>query len=160
MTDVELRAATANDADVITDIWHHGWRDGHAGHVPEALASLRTPESFAVRAAARVGDTTVAVVGGEVAGFIKVRGDEVEQVYVAAAHRGAGVAAVLLSEAERQVAAAGFAGAWLAVVPGNARARRFYERQGWHDTGGFDYEAATATGTVAVPCRRYAKSPL
>jgi ribosomal protein S18 acetylase RimI-like enzyme len=71
-----------------------------------------------------------------------------------------GVAALLLAEAERQVAAAGFAGAWLAVVPGNARARRFYERQGWHDAGGFDYEAATATGSVAVPCRRYAKSPL
>jgi hypothetical protein len=43
--------------------------------------------------------------------------------------------------------------AWLAVVPGNARARRFYERSGWADDGGFDYVA----GEITVPCRRYVK---
>jgi GNAT superfamily N-acetyltransferase len=160
MTEVELRPATTNDAEAIADIWHRGWRDGHLGNVPDALAAHRTPESFVVRTAAHLPDTTVAVVRGEVAGFIMVGGDEAEQVYVSAAHRGAGVAAVLLAEAERQIAAAGFAEAWLAVVPGNARARRFYEREGWHDAGGFDYEAATATGSVLVPCRRYAKSLL
>jgi GNAT superfamily N-acetyltransferase len=36
-----------------------------------------------------------------------VVGDEVEQVYVAAGHRGSGVAAVLLAEAARRVAANG-----------------------------------------------------
>ena len=84
--------------------------------------------------------------------------DEAEQVYVDRAFRGTTVATLLLTEAERQIAAAGFTEAWLAVVPGNARARRFYERQGWHDAGGFDYEATTATGTFPVPCRRYTKS--
>jgi ribosomal protein S18 acetylase RimI-like enzyme len=158
VTEVELRAATTADAGAVADIWYHGWRDGHLGSVPEGLAVHRTPESFRARTAAHLGDTTVAVVRGEVAGFIVVGGDEAEQVYVAAAHRGSGVAARLLAEAERQIAAAGFAEAWLAVVPGNARARRFYERQGWHDDGGFDYRAATATGTFTVPCRRYTKS--
>ena len=48
--------------------------------------------------------------------------------------------------------------AWLAVVAGNARARSFYERMGWRDEGGFDYEAAVEDGTtVSVPCRRYVK---
>lgn len=158
MAEVELRAATVADAAIIAEIWHSGWRDGHLGHVPEALAAHRTPESFRVRTTARLADTTVAVVRGEVAGFVMVGGDEAEQVYVAAGHRGSGVAAVLLAEAERRIAAAGFDTAWLAVVPGNARARRFYERQGWHDAGGFDYEAVTATGTFSVPCRRYVKS--
>jgi ribosomal protein S18 acetylase RimI-like enzyme len=158
VTDAELRPATSADAGIIADIWHHGWRDGHLGHVPEALTAHRTPESFRVRTAAHLSDATVAVVRGEVAGFIMVGGDEAEQVYVSPGHRGSGVAATLLAEAERQIAAAGFTEAWLAVVPGNARARRFYERQGWHDAGGFDYEAATATGTVSVPCRRYVKS--
>jgi GNAT superfamily N-acetyltransferase len=158
--DAELRSATTADADVIAGIWHRGWRDGHLGNVPEALVAHRTPESFRVRTARRLGDTTVAVVRGDVAGFVMVTGDEVEQVFVSADHRGSGVAAVLLAEAERQVAAAGFAEAWLAVVPGNARARRFYEREGWHDSGGFDYQAVTAGETVAVPCRRYAKSVL
>ena len=170
ITDIELRAATSADAGAIADIWHQGWRDGHLGHVPEALTAHRTPESFRERTAAHLAGTTVAVVRdrsahgrpgprhGEVAGFIMVGGDEAEQVYVAPAHRGSGVAATLLAEAERQIAAAGFTEAWLAVVPGNARARRFYERQGWHDTGGLDYQATTATGTFPVPCRRYAKS--
>jgi GNAT superfamily N-acetyltransferase len=100
---------------------------------------------------------TVALVGGEIAGFVLVAGDEVEQVYVAAAHRGTGVAGALMAEAERQVCANGHSRGWLAVVAGNARARRFYERSGWSDEGPFDYEAATERGTVAVPCRRYVK---
>ena len=101
----------------------------------------------------------MAVVDGEIAGFIMVAGDEAEQVYVSAAHRGKGVADALLAEAERQVSANGHDVAWLAVVSGNARARAFYERMGWRDEGGFDYEAAVEDGTtVSVPCRRYVKS--
>ena len=158
MTEVELRSAAPADVDAIADLWHRGWRDGHLAHVPDSLAALRTAESFVRRTAARLDDTTVAVVRGEVAGFVMVTADEAEQVYVKADHRGSGLATVLLAEAERWIAAAGFTTAWLAVIPGNARARRFYERQGWHDTGGFDYAAATTSGTVLVPCRRYEKS--
>ena len=87
--------------------------------------------------------------------------DEVEQVYVSARHRGTGVAALLMSEAERQVRANGHEKAWLAVVAGNGRARSFYERSGWRDEGPFEYAAAAAaaaeTGTIAVPCHRYTK---
>ena len=99
----------------------------------------------------------MATVEGAVAGFVMLVEDEVEQVYVSAAHRGTAVAAALLGEAERQVSANGHRRAWLAVVAGNARARAFYERTGWRDEGPFDYAAATADGTIAVPCRRYAK---
>jgi GNAT superfamily N-acetyltransferase len=86
-----------------------------------------------------------------------VVGDEVEQVYVASEHRGTGLAAALLEEAERLVAANGHRRAWLAVAPGNARARRFYERSGWTDEGLFDYPAATADGPMPVPCHLYVK---
>jgi len=152
-----LRPATIEDAAAVAAIWHAGWQDGHLGHVPDALLAVRTPESFGERAAQRVGDTVVCVVGDEVAGFVMVVGDEVEQVYVSASHRGSGVAATLIAEAERLVAAGGHARAWLAVVAGNARARRFYERSGWVDEGAFEYEAASAGGPVVVPCRRYVK---
>ena len=151
---VNLRPARPADSAAVATIWTDGWRDGHLGNVPAELVAERTPESFAARAAARVTDTTVAVIGDEVAGFIMVTGDEVEQVYVDARHRGSGVAGTLLAEAERLVAAGGHEKAWLAVVPGNARARRFYERRGWSDEGGFDYRAAG----VLVPCRRYVKA--
>jgi ribosomal protein S18 acetylase RimI-like enzyme len=153
-----IRAATPADAATVARIWSTGWLDGHLGHVPDELVAIRTPESFATRAAARVADTTVAVVGNEVAGFVMVVGDEVEQVYVDAARRGSGVAAVLLDEAERQVAVAGHDTAWLAVNPGNTRARAFYERRGWRDEGDVDYPAATATGTFVVTCRRYTRA--
>jgi GNAT superfamily N-acetyltransferase len=83
-----------------------------------------------------------------------VSGDEVEQVYVGAAHRGSGVAGVLLAEAERVVSGNGFSRAWLAVVAGNSRARRFYERCGWVDEGLFSHHAA---GGVVVPAHRYVK---
>ena len=47
--------------------------------------------------------------------------------------------------------------AWLAVVAGNARARRFYEKRGWRDTGDLPYEVVAGGQTYVSPCRRYAK---
>jgi GNAT superfamily N-acetyltransferase len=155
---VIVRPATPEDAPAVAEIWRDGWRDGHLGLVPDALAAVRTDGSFRTRAADRVGDTTVAVVADEVAGFVMVVADEVEQVYVSSRHRGSGVADRLLAEAERQVRENGHAVAWLAVVDGNGRACSFYRRMGWSDDGGFDYDAAVEDGTsVAVPCRRYVK---
>lgn len=157
MTSVTLRPARSRDVNDIASIWHQGWRDGHLGHVPESLAAVRTEDSFRRRAAQRVPDTVVACAGGAVAGFIMVVGDEVEQVYVSAAARGTGVATILLAEAERLVGAGGYRRAWLAVVAGNARARHFYERQGWSDDGLIDYPAATEDGTISIPAHRYIK---
>ena len=154
---VALRAATAADVEAVASIWYSGWGDGHFGNVPEELVAIRTKESFWARVPDRVGDTTVAVVGADVAGFVMVVADEVEQVYVSGNHRGSGVAGALLAEAERQVKANGYDEAWLAVATGNARARRFYERSGWADAGAFDYPAATDDGPIPVPCHRYVK---
>ena len=120
---VTVRVRPDADAEQIAEIWRLGWADAHLGFVPQELVQARTDESFRERAEDRTGDTTVAVVEDAVAGFVMVVGDEVEQVYVSAAHRGTGVAFVLLAEAERQVAVNGHAEAWLAVVAGNARAR-------------------------------------
>jgi GNAT superfamily N-acetyltransferase len=154
---VTVRPAEVADADAVALIWHSGWRDGHLGHVSEELVALRTKESFSTRAVDRIADTTLALAGDEVAGFVMVVNDEVEQVYVSRDHRGSGVAATLLAEAERQVLENGHPRAWLAVATGNTRARRFYERSGWTDAGAFDYPAATEAGPIPVPCHRYVK---
>ena len=158
---IAIRPAEGGDAEKIAEIWHRGWHDAHDGHVPEELVEIRTEASFFERAPRRIADTTVATVDGTVAGCGMVADDEVEQVFVSAAARGTGVADALMQEAERQVRENGHETAWLAVVAGNARARRFYERAGWLDEGPFDYAAAVdapvETGTIAVPCQRYAK---
>ncbi len=157
-----IRPATAADMAAVADLWHEGWHSGHAGHVPGGLTDLRTLAAFHERTPPRVGDTTVAVTDvegddGAVMGFVMVVGDEIEQVFVAPAWRGTGVAADLLAEAERQIAEAGHDEAWLAVVEGTARARRFYEKCGWVDGGDLPYEV-TAGGEVFVsPCRKYVK---
>ncbi|MEU2123004.1 GNAT family N-acetyltransferase [Nocardia niwae] len=159
MTEVApaLRRALPEDASAVAEIWYHGWRDAHLGNVPDTLLAVRPRDSFDTRAAERVGATVVATVGGVPAGFVMVDRDEVDQVYVAAAHRGTGLAALLLAAAEQRVRADGHERAWLAVVAGNTRARRCYENQGWIDEGAFTHAAPGPTGPVAVPAHRYTK---
>jgi ribosomal protein S18 acetylase RimI-like enzyme len=155
--EVKLRGALPEDAPTIAEIWHLGWRDGHLGFVSQRLIEVRHEDSFRTRAAKRVNDTTVAIVQDQIAGFVMVVDNEVEQVYVSAHHRGEGVADMLMANAERRIKDAGYSSAWLAVVVGNARARRFYERRGWSDRGLFAYAAAGDHGPIPVPSHRYVK---
>ena len=155
---VILRPATAEDIPSIASIWHRGWQYGHIGHVPDELTTARTERSFWSRTAERLPDTTIAEIEGDVAGFVMVVDDEVEQVYVGEDHRGSGIASVLLTEAEHRVQRGGHETAWLAVVAGNERARRFYAKCGWVDEGRFDYRAQGPDGPITVPARRYVKA--
>ena len=160
MSDPTLRPATTADVGAITELFHQGWHDVHPGRVPDGLTERRTPEAFRNRVSARVAeteDTTVADVDGTVAGFIMVSGDEAEQVYVDRAFRGSGVASLLLTEAEHQIAAAGHDVAWLVVVRGNDRAQAFYAKQGWVDEGDFDYPVSALGESFISPCRRFTK---
>jgi ribosomal protein S18 acetylase RimI-like enzyme len=152
---VTLRAAGPADIAAVAAVWHAGWPDGHLGNVPAQLQQYRGLDDFRKRVPGRIADTTVASLGTRVIGFVIAHDDEIEQLYVAAEARGRGVADALLRQGERLVSAGGFRNAWLAVAPGNARARRFYERMGWHDTGPIEYAAHTETGPIMVPCRRY-----
>lgn len=151
-----LRPARPSDAGAIAVVWHDAWRDGHIGHVPDALLAHRTLDQFRERVPERLSSTTVAEVDGEVVGFVTVQDDELEQLFVAADARASGVADAVLRRGE-SVIAERHSVAWLAVATGNSRARRFYERNGWADTGPLDYEAQTDSGPMVVPCRRYEK---
>jgi GNAT superfamily N-acetyltransferase len=155
-----LRPATPDDVDAIAALFHEGWHDVHPGRVPDGLTERRTPAAFRDRVTRRVAETdetTVAQVDGTIAGFVMVSGDEAEQVYVDRAFRGSGVAALLLTEAERQVAAGGHDVAWLVVVRGNERAQAFYAKQGWVDEGDFDYPVTALGEQFISPCRKFAK---
>jgi ribosomal protein S18 acetylase RimI-like enzyme len=160
VTEPVLRPATTDDVDAVVAVFHEGWHDVHPGRVPDGLTERRTPEAFRARVSARIAETdetTVAEVDGTVAGFIMVSDDEAEQVYVDRAFRGSDVAALLLTEAERQIAAAGHDVAFLVVVRGNDRAQAFYARQGWTDQGDVDYPVTALGEQFISPCRRFTK---
>jgi len=151
-----LRAATTDDVDTIATVWHSGWPEGHLGHVPEALLKHRGLADFRSRVPGLLERTTVATIGTNVVGFVMVRDNELEQIYVAESARGGGVAAALLRHAERAIGER-FDLAWLAVVAGNTRARRFYARNGWRDAGIFEHEAPIEGGSIPLAAHRYKK---
>lgn len=154
----QIRRAGEADVEAMAGIWRLGWSDGHAGHVPVELEQARLSGCWTDEVRARLARSWVACDGDRVVGFVTVAADEVEEVYVERSARGSGVAARLLRHGEGLVRENGFPVAWLAVVAGNDRARRFYEREGWHDTGAVDYQASTGNGTIGVTVRRYARS--
>ncbi|MEO3827911.1 GNAT family N-acetyltransferase [Actinomadura sp. B10D3] len=154
-----LRAARQDDVPRLAPLWRAAWLDGHAGHVPDELMEVRGPEHFEVHAEKYAPSTIVAVDEEDRLLGLIILGDddgEVIQLAVDRSVRGGGVGGALLRSAEER-----FAGrhseAWLAVVPGNTRARRFYEFHGWRDMGPMTYSAPTATGSVDVPVHRYVK---
>jgi ribosomal protein S18 acetylase RimI-like enzyme len=154
---ITLRRAVHADVDAIATLWHRGWRDGHLGHVPTTLLRHRRLVDLRERVPVRLDTTTVATIDSAVAGFVVTHADEIEQLYVDASFRGSGVAHLLLGHGEAVIGTR-FDRAWLAVVAGNTRARRFYERNGWSDTGPFDNPAFAGNGqTIPVPARRYEK---
>lgn len=155
-----IRDAVPADLERVTDIWTVGWRDGHLADAPPALVAERTRETFLPRVEAGLPKTRVAEVDGVVAGFTMRHDDEVEQVYVHADFRGTGVAKRLLADAAEHVRADGHPVPWLAVASGNARARHFYEREGWVDRGEFAYDAPLSDGSsLPVPCHRMERRP-
>jgi ribosomal protein S18 acetylase RimI-like enzyme len=154
---VRLRRATAADATKAADVWRVAWCDGHRGHVPAELAKHRTDDYFRRQLATWIPLTTVAVDAADtIVGVVIVELDELVQLAVDGGVRGLGVGAALLQAAEDEIGAE-HEHAWLAVVPGNARARRFYEKHGWRDAGSYAHVAPGGADGITVQTRRYVK---
>ena len=153
-----IRSAQLADVPRLARIWHDGWRDGHLGIVPDALARLRTLESFSERLTAAIANTRVAITGDQLTGFTVLKGDELYQFYVAAESRGSEVAPALMDDAEAQLASRGVKTAWLACAIGNDRAARFYEKRGWRRTATVTYQAETSEGPFPIENWRYEKT--
>lgn len=153
-----LRKARPHEAPKLAALWRAAWLDGHTGHVPDELMQARGPEHFSVHAEMYVGSTTVATNGDEFLGLVVLDEDtgEVVQLAVDRAARGFGVGGALLRCAEQRLSGR-HRTAYLVVVPGNIRARRFYEFHGWRDEGPMTYSAPSATGPVEVPVHRYTR---
>lgn len=154
---MEVRAAEEPDLDSLARLWWAGWRDAHAAIVPQALVRLRTLETFRDRIGRALPDVRVIGPVGAPLAFHLVRGNELNQFFVAAEARGTGVAAELMADAEATLMSGGVSTAWLACAIGNDRAARFYDKAGWVRTGVADGPAETAEGPFPLQVWRYEK---
>jgi GNAT superfamily N-acetyltransferase len=134
-TTMTIGPAETTEIEVLARLWYDGWQDAHADILPPELRRARTLESFAERLGAALDKVHVARDGGRLLGFYMLKGDELDQLYVAPEGRGMGVAAALISDAEERLAHNGTETAWLACAIGNDRAASFYEKSGWRRTG-------------------------
>jgi len=66
--------------------------------------------------------------------------DWLEDLWIDKGHRGRGLGGRLLAIAEQEIAARGFARAWLRVVAENTTARGFYARSGWREDRRYPHE--------------------
>jgi GNAT superfamily N-acetyltransferase len=143
---VRIRDATVDDADAVALVHIHGWQWGYRGLLPgeylDGLSAERRAEQWRSwllepgRTRTRLAEENGACVGFAVSGPSRDPGadddtGEVYAIYVEEDVAGTGVGTELLGSAVVWLTERGFARATLWVLEGNARARRFYEREGW-----------------------------
>ena len=154
---LHLRQMEPADMPAVAERWNAGWHDGHDGLVPDALARQRTLASFRDRLGKRMPTTRLAVAGPTIRGFSMISASELHQFYVAAEARGTGTARLLMEDAETRIRAAGHAVAHLHCAIGNQRARRFYEKSGWHLARTEPVDLETAEGGFTLNTWRFEK---
>lgn len=154
----EVRDADVIELDQLAELWYNGWQDAHASILPAELAQHRTLKSFRQRLVDHLVHARVLGPLGRPVGFCIVKQDELYQFYLSAEARGSGIAAALLADGERRLAASGTTTAWLACAIGNVRAMRFYEKNGWALGGQMVSELEIPGGIYRLDVQRYEKN--
>jgi ribosomal protein S18 acetylase RimI-like enzyme len=145
---VTVRPAAVADAPAMGRLHVRAWQAAYRGQMPDGyLDGLRAEDRAAywdgaLRREDRRGVVLAAERDGEVVGFAAAGpspdpegAGELFAINVDPAHWGAGAGRALLEAAQAELDRMGFAESVLWVLPGNARARRFYERAGWAADG-------------------------
>jgi len=130
---MELRRAASADALAVARVHVRAWQAGYRGLLPAAyLESVRAEERAARYTFDRVDGprTTVAMLDGAVVGFSTIHEAELCALHVDPDVWGGGIGRALIARARAELAASGVVEAHLWLLAGNARAQRFYERDG------------------------------
>ena len=145
-----IREVVLADADALGRVHVEAWRVGYRGMMPDAfLASLdgaaRAARWRELLGAPKEGrrrlvaiDDTATLVGFAMVGPARDEAGDRGELYainVTPAAWGTGAATALLAAATRALAELGHREAILWVLRANARARRFYQREGWSMEG-------------------------
>lgn len=140
---MRVRPAKHSDCSAITSAYLDSWRAGYLDLVPSAVleveAQARSRRNWA--SALNQSDRVVLVAvddDGEIIGVVECehapnrgRLPWLQMLYVVPPAWGTGAAVELLTGALKAVHDAGNESTWLEVVDRQARARRFYEREGF-----------------------------
>jgi putative acetyltransferase len=127
---VRIRAARADDLELLAELHHAIWLDSHAGFVGLPTSS-RGVAWYREVIRPTLDRTLVAEREGAPVGYVTWLDALLDDIWVAPWAQGQGVGALLLRAGENMIRANGFAEARLECVAANASARRFYERHGW-----------------------------
>jgi GNAT superfamily N-acetyltransferase len=162
---VTVRHARVGDAAELGLLHVRAWQAAYRGQMPDDfLDGLRPEDRQAGWERALGRDRThdpvlVAERDGGVVGFAVLRAaedpegaGELAAINVDPDHWGTGAGRALLAAAHAELARLGYAEAVLWVLPGNRRARRFYEITGWVADGA---ERSIEISGVTVPEVRY-----
>lgn len=121
----QLRPARQEEAHALADLFHRT-RLRDMPYLP-ALYTQEEIRRWMAEIVLPGCEVWVAEVGGALAGFMALKGDQLEHLYVDPSHQGRGIGARLLDEAKRLRPQ----GLTLWVFQENAGARRFYAAHGF-----------------------------
>lgn len=146
MSDVEIRSASLSDAEGIARVHVQAWHKTYTGLLPQAELDRRTVPTLTERWQRILapdlghGTTHVAVVDGEIVGFVNhgrprdavgaFADVELYALYLLAAWHGRGYGRAMMQAAYTAARAAGAKSLGLWVLAGNALGRRFYDACG------------------------------
>ncbi|WAC94027.1 GNAT family N-acetyltransferase [Mycobacterium sp. Aquia_213] len=161
-----VRRAVPADAHDAARVHVRSWQWAFQGLLAQEYLDSLDPDAWAERYTfGRMGfqqpSTQVAVDGSTVCGLVTTdlcRDDdltnfgELMEIYVDPAYLHTGVGRLLMTAARTQLRGVGVTSAALWVLDGNARARRFYERDGWRCDGS---QRTSTYGDVPVGEVRY-----
>lgn len=156
------------DALEVARVHVRSWQSAYRGLIAQDYLDGLRPEVWANRytfgrVGLRLPSTVVAVDGSAIRGLATtgLSGDdglpnfgELMALYVDPSCVGSGVGRALITAARERLRGLGVAGALLWVLDGNARARRFYERDGWMCDGAWRTETFGGQSVQQVRYRR------
>jgi RimJ/RimL family protein N-acetyltransferase len=167
-----IREPATADVPALGRLHAEAWQAAYEGQMPaELLAGItverRTTMWQRILGSERRDRQRIAIadIDGEAVGFAWTGpcrdedgpegAGELFAINVSPKHWGSGAGAALLDAAHSALSDEGFTQAVLWVLPGNARARRFYERSGWIADGVTREER---DGEFVIPEVRYART--
>lgn len=137
MTDVEIRRATATDAETLAEVYRSAYRENRELGFPAKAGSATESE---VAEWIRESRVYVAEIDDEVVGGVRLEATDSERVKlsrfgVRESRKGEGVGSRLLDYAEREVRDWGYSTVWLTTPGEHPFLPELYRRRGYEKTG-------------------------